>query len=95
MHHFGTPRSGTTSGCFSSLRDDGMGVLITDHNVRETLSITNRSYIIVDGRIFQHGPAKRLVNDEMVRKAYLGNRFSLPELDDESDVAADKDTPQG
>ncbi len=79
----------------SSLRDDGMGVLITDHNVRETLSITNRSYIIVDGRIFQHGPAKRLVNDEMVRKAYLGDRFSLPELDDESDVAADKDTPQG
>lgn len=64
-----------------TLRDEGMGILITDHNVRETLTVTNRSYIIVDGRIFQHGPAKRLVEDEMVRRTYLGERFTMPELD--------------
>jgi lipopolysaccharide export system ATP-binding protein len=66
------------------LRDDGMGILITDHNVRDTLAITSRSYIIVDGRIFQHGPAKRLIEDEMVRRTYLGDSFTMPELDQES-----------
>jgi len=65
----------------ATLRDEGMGILITDHNVRETLAVTNRSYIIVDGRIFQHGPARRLVEDEMVRRTYLGERFTMPELD--------------
>lgn len=73
----------------SKLRNDGMGILITDHNVRETLSVTNRSYIIVDGRIFQHGPAKRLVEDEMVRRTYLGERFTMPELD--QDTESDQD----
>ncbi len=61
-----------------TLRNDGMGILITDHNVRETLTVTNRSYIIVDGRIFQHGSAKQLVADETVRRTYLGERFELP-----------------
>jgi len=69
----------------AGLRDDGMGILITDHNVRETLTITSRSYIIVDGKIFQHGPAKRLIEDEMVRRTYLGDSFSMPELDQESE----------
>jgi lipopolysaccharide export system ATP-binding protein len=62
----------------ATLRNDGMGVLITDHNVRETLTVTNRSYIIVDGRIFQHGSARQLVEDETVRRTYLGERFELP-----------------
>jgi lipopolysaccharide export system ATP-binding protein len=74
-------------GILGTLKAEGMGILITDHNVRETLAVTDRSYIIVDGRIFQHGPAKRLVEDEMVRKTYLGERFTMPELggDDEEE----------
>lgn len=67
-------------GILSDLRSQGMGILLTDHNVRETLTVTDRSYIIVQGRIFQHGPAQRLIADEMVRRTYLGEKFSMPEL---------------
>ena len=59
------------------LKNRGIGVLITDHNVRETLNITNRAYIINDGRILKEGPPGRLANDEDVRKVYLGENFRL------------------
>jgi len=61
----------------SSLRASGIGVLITDHNVRETLSVTDRAYIIDDGRIFRQGQPGQLANDPEVRKVYLGESFSL------------------
>ena len=55
----------------------GIGVLITDHNVRETLSVTDRAYIIHDGRIFRMGTPEQLGNDPEVRRVYLGESFSL------------------
>lgn len=61
----------------SSLRKKGIGILITDHNVHETLSIVDRAYILIDGKIFKSGIADDLANDEMVRKFYLGENFSL------------------
>ena len=64
-----------------SLRDQGISVLLTDHNVRETLSVTDRSYIIFDGRVLRDGTPRELVNDPLVRKTYLGSRFSGAEFD--------------
>jgi lipopolysaccharide export system ATP-binding protein len=61
----------------SGLRDSGIGILITDHNVRETLSVTDRAYIINEGRIFRHGTPEELGNDAEVRRVYLGEAFSL------------------
>jgi len=61
----------------SSLRASGIGVLITDHNVRETLSVTDRAYIIDDGRIFRQGQPEQLAGDAEVRRVYLGESFSL------------------
>jgi len=61
----------------SGLRAKGLGVLITDHNVRETLAITDRAYIMVDGRILTTGTADELTNDEQVRRIYLGERFRM------------------
>ena len=55
----------------------GIAILLTDHNVRETLAITDRSYIIAAGRILRHGTPAELVRDEVVRKTYLGESFSL------------------
>ncbi len=63
-----------------SLRERGVGVLMTDHNVRETLSITDRAYIIAEGRILKQGPAAELIEDDRVRRAYLGRSFAMPEL---------------
>jgi lipopolysaccharide export system ATP-binding protein len=59
------------------LKDRGIGVLITDHNVRETLSVTDRAYIINDGRIFRQGTPEQLGGDPEVRRVYLGQSFSL------------------
>jgi lipopolysaccharide export system ATP-binding protein len=59
------------------LRDRGIGILITDHNVRETLGVTNRAYIMSEGRIFRSGRPQELVNDEDVRRHYLGDKFSM------------------
>ena len=59
------------------LRERGLGVLITDHNVRETLSITNRAYIMYEGRILLQGSAQDLANDARAREIYLGERFRL------------------
>ena len=60
-----------------SLRERGLGVLITDHNVRETLSITDRSYIMYEGAIKRSGTAEELTNDPVVREIYLGEAFEL------------------
>ncbi|MEB3335808.1 MAG: LPS export ABC transporter ATP-binding protein [Cyanobacteriota bacterium] len=59
------------------LRSRGMGILITDHNVRETLAITDRSYIMTDGRILASGTSEQLANDSLVRRHYLGEAFKL------------------
>jgi lipopolysaccharide export system ATP-binding protein len=59
------------------LKARGIGVLITDHNVRETLNITDRAYIINDGKILREGSPDQLTNDEEVRKVYLGENFRL------------------
>jgi lipopolysaccharide export system ATP-binding protein len=60
-----------------SLRDKGIGVLITDHNVRETLAITERSYIIFEGKILTHGNSEEIANDPVAQRHYLGDRFSM------------------
>ena len=59
------------------LRDNNIGILITDHNVRETLSITDRSYLIYDGTILKSGSSKELAEDSVVRDKYLGKNFKL------------------
>src|SRR6266581_69925 len=59
------------------LKASGIGVLITDHNVRETLSVTDRAYIINEGRIFRQGTPEQLGGDPEVRRVYLGEAFSL------------------
>jgi lipopolysaccharide export system ATP-binding protein len=57
------------------LRQSGIGILITDHNVPETLQVTDRAYIIDNGRIFRHGDPETLVNDPEVKRVYLGEGF--------------------
>ena len=59
------------------LKEKGIGVLITDHNVHETLSITDRSYLLYEGRILKSGTSEFLANDEEARKIYLGKQFKL------------------
>jgi lipopolysaccharide export system ATP-binding protein len=60
-----------------SLKEKEIGVLITDHNVRETLSITDRSYLLFDGQILKSGSSEFLANDEEARRLYLGEKFKL------------------
>lgn len=60
-----------------SLRSRGMGILITDHNVRETLAITDRAYILTDGSILASGPSDEVAHDPLVRRHYLGEGFQL------------------
>ncbi|HDM90448.1 MAG TPA: lipopolysaccharide ABC transporter ATP-binding protein, partial [candidate division WOR-3 bacterium] len=59
------------------LKKMGIGVLITDHNVRETLEITDRAYIIYEGKVLLSGTAEMLVSDPKARELYLGERFRL------------------
>ncbi len=61
----------------SNLKNRGIGVLVTDHNVHETLSIVDKGYILINGVIFKQGTADILANDEEVRKLYLGEKFKL------------------
>lgn len=61
----------------AGLRDRGIGVLITDHNVHETLAITDRAYLMYEGAIFQEGTAEALADDPEVRRRYLGEKFTL------------------
>jgi lipopolysaccharide export system ATP-binding protein len=59
------------------LRDRGIGILITDHNVRETLAITDRAYILYDGKILVSGTASEIANNPIAREIYLGEKFAL------------------
>ena len=59
------------------IRDRGIGVLITDHNVREALDIVDRAYVLHDGRVLCHGPPHDIVANEDVRRVYLGDRFRM------------------
>ena len=59
------------------LSNTGVGILITDHNVRETLLITHKSYVMSEGRILAYGSSTELANDAIVKKYYLGNNFKL------------------
>lgn len=61
----------------SKLKQKNIGILITDHNVQETLSITDRAYLMFEGRILKSGTAEELAEDEIVRKVYLGKNFEL------------------
>ena len=61
----------------SDLKKRNIGILITDHNVHETLSITDRAYLLYEGKILKSGTSEELVSDEMVRKLYLGKNFEL------------------
>ena len=61
----------------SRLKDRNIGILITDHNVHETLSITDRAYLLFEGKILKSGTAEELAADEQVRKVYLGQNFEL------------------
>ncbi len=64
-------------GIVSRLKKKNIGILITDHNVDETLSITDRAYLMVEGKLFKAGTAEELANDPLVRKVYLGQNFQL------------------
>ena len=59
------------------MKDRGIGVLITDHNVRETLEIIDRAYIMHDGKVLMEGNPQEIVANEDVRRVYLGEKFSL------------------
>jgi lipopolysaccharide export system ATP-binding protein len=61
----------------SHLKDKNIGVLITDHNVHETLNITDRSYLLFEGKVLKSGTSQELADDEQVRKVYLGEKFEL------------------
>jgi lipopolysaccharide export system ATP-binding protein len=62
---------------FNYLRDKGLGIMITDHNVRDTLSITDRAYIISNGEILEEGSPDKIVADPRVKEAFLGEEFIL------------------
>jgi len=61
----------------AQLKNKNIGILITDHNVQETLAITDRTYLMFEGNILKHGQPEELASDEMVRKVYLGQNFEL------------------
>ncbi len=65
----------------AKLKFKNIGVLITDHNVNETLSICDRAYLLIDGKMFKHGTAEELAGDEQVRRLYLGRNFELKRKD--------------
>ncbi|MDO9376900.1 MAG: LPS export ABC transporter ATP-binding protein [Ferruginibacter sp.] len=86
------------------LKFKNIGILITDHNVNETLSICDRAYLLIDGKIFKHGTAEELADDEQVRRLYLGRNFELKRKDyllhrqtrntDVDEISPLADTPQ-
>ena len=65
----------------AKLKYKNIGILITDHNVNETLSICDRAYLLIDGKIFTHGTAEELAGNEQVRRLYLGKNFELKRKD--------------
>ena len=66
-----------TQAIIRNLKEKGLGVLLTDHNVRETLSITDRAYLIAQGKILIAGSATDLINNERARELYLGEKFRM------------------
>jgi lipopolysaccharide export system ATP-binding protein len=68
-------------GIVARLKEKNIGILITDHNVQETLSITDRAYLLFEGKLLKNGTAEELANDEIVRKLYLGKNFVLKRKD--------------
>ena len=74
-------------GIVFKLKSKNIGILITDHNVQETLSITDRAYLLFEGKLLKQGTAEELAEDEMVRKVYLGRNFILrkTEIENQSD----------
>lgn len=68
-------------GIVAKLKYKNIGILITDHNVTETLSICDRAYLLIEGKIFRHGTAEELAEDEHVRRLYLGRNFELKRKD--------------
>jgi len=69
-------------GFIRNLRNRGIGVLLTDHNVHAALSIVDRAYILNEGKIFRHGTSQELINDPEVKRVYLGTTFRGDEFDD-------------
>jgi lipopolysaccharide export system ATP-binding protein len=65
----------------AKLKYKNIGILITDHNVNETLSICDRAYLLIEGKIFKHGTAEELANDDKVKRMYLGTNFELKRKD--------------
>src|SRR5207342_1552859 len=68
-------------GVVARLKYKNIGILITDHNVNETLSICDRAYLLIEGKIFKHGTAEELAQDDQVRRLYLGRNFELKRKD--------------
>jgi lipopolysaccharide export system ATP-binding protein len=66
-----------TQQIIARLKSKGLGILLTDHNVRETLSITDRAYIMAEGKILISGTSNELINDPRARESYLGEKFSM------------------
>ena len=80
----------------ATLKNKNIGVIITDHNVDETLAITDRTYLLYEGKILKTGTAEDLANDEMVRKVYLGKNFQLrhsPAMDRQKQAEAAQNDP--
>jgi lipopolysaccharide export system ATP-binding protein len=77
----------------AKLKYKDIGILITDHNVNETLSICDRAYLLIDGRIFKHGTAEELAGDDQVRRLYLGRNFVLKRKDYLHEQAASGEVP--
>ena len=75
----------------AKLKFKNIGILITDHNVNETLSICDRAYLLIDGKIFEHGTAEELAGNEQVRRLYLGKNFELKRKDYLHDDAVEED----
>lgn len=83
-------------GIVAKLKNKNIGILITDHNVDETLAITDRAYLLYDGKILQAGTPEALANDPEVRRVYLGKNFELrrPALKAGNEATATEDVPQ-
>ena len=76
----------------AKLKYKNIGIFITDHNVNETLSICDRAYLLIEGKIFKHGTAEELANDEKVKRLYLGTNFELKRKDWIIDMANENST---
>jgi len=59
------------------LRDEGIGIIVSDHNIRDTLSVTDKAYIIIEGEIKKKGPPDEIVNDSLIKEKYLGKEFKI------------------